>query len=516
MVKFIRKYLVDILLIIIITAPTAYLRITDLTYSDYIGDEQKSFIRLAENENLYDFFMKQRKGPMQFLFSYIPYFFTGTYRNEEVIRFPYAIMSVFSVILFYLLVKKLTKSRVAGFFSALLLGSNGFFVGFGRIAQYQNLNLVFSFLSIYFAYDLVEKEKHHIRSALLSVLFFTLSLFAHWDAVFIVPVLAVYFGKFLLRKDIEKKTKLVVIRNSFLLGCLLILPFMIPYTLNLVKSQANKTYFSRRVAAGFTDINYFKFLIELYNPYITFTFVSVFAILGALRVKKSWVFVLWFIFTFLIFWYFFRKPGTHIYNFVIPAIILAGLAIDLMVKSLPKLLKIIPIVIFLGFVGFFYYQSYVFFVDHSREYPWEPKKLYYYPDNYYPDKNFINEFVYYFLSQETPKYAAEPKLPLFGFPHGRYWNEINAFIEEQNNLRNEKFGYHTNEDKSVSEWYMTMKYTDKNGFYGVGINRPTNFVPDWSYSHHGKSRVVVKEFGKNGEVLVRIYRIPPKISNSSK
>jgi hypothetical protein len=514
MVKFLRTHLIDILLIIVIIIPSAYLRITDLSYSDYIGDEQKSFIRLKEDENLYDFFMKQRKGPMQFLFSYAAFFVNGTYRDEAAIRLPYALVSVLSVVLFYIMVKKLTQSRVAGFFAALLLGSNGFFVGFGRIAQYQNLNLVFSFLSIIYAHDLIAKNKHYIRSSLLAVLFFTLSLFSHWDAVFIVPVLAAYFIQFLFRKDIEKKTKIVVYRNSILLGAILILPFMIPYSMHLLDSEANQTYLSRRVASGFSDINYYKFLIELYNPYVTFTFVGTLAALGALRFKKSWIYVLWFMFTFIIFWYFFRKPGTHIYNFVIPAIILASLTIDLLVKLLPKFLKIVPIIPLLGFIAFFYFQSYVFFVDHSLEYPWERKKLYVYPKNYLPKNNFIDEFAFYFLSQETPMYYDKPKLPLFGFPHGRYWNEINDFISEQNILRNENYGYHTNEDKSVSEWYMSAKYSDKNGFYGVGISKPTNFVPDWSYTKYGKSRVVVKEFGDKN-VTVRIYRISPKIPSNS-
>ncbi|NMB69918.1 phospholipid carrier-dependent glycosyltransferase [candidate division WWE3 bacterium] len=514
MVKYLKLYFIDTLLIILITVPTAYLRLTDLSYSDYIGDEQKSFIRLAENESLYDFFIKQRKGPMQFIVSYGAYKLSGTYRNEAAIRLPYSIISILSVITFYLLIKKLTKSKTAAFFSALLLSSNGFFVGFGRIAQYQNLNLMFSFLSLYFAYDLVEKNNKHISSAILAVIFFALSFFSHWDAIFIAPVLVTYFIKFLLRKDLDRRLKIIVLRNSLVAGALLILPFMIPYGLYQLKSVANKTYFSRRVTPGFTDINYFKFLIELYNPYVTLGFISVFAVFGALRLKKTWIYTLWFLITFFVFWYFFRKPGTHIYNFLLPAIILAGLGIDKLVKLFPKFIRFLPILTLLPVFAFFYYQSYVFFVDHTKEYPWEKKVLYVFPDEFKPKNTRIDKFVYYFLSQETPKYTAEQKLPLFGFPHNRYWNEINSFVLEQNELNNEKFTYHTNEDKSVSEWYMNVKFSDKNGFYGVGVNKPTNFVSDWSYTHYGKSRIVVKEFGDE-EVKVKIYRIPPKVSSTS-
>ncbi len=503
-----KKYIIDILLIIIVLIPSSYLRLKDLSYSDYIGDEQKSFIHLKQGQNLFDFFMIQRKGPMQFFVSYIPYFFTGTYRNEGVVRFPFALLSIASVAMFYILVKKITKSRTAAFVAAALLGSNGFFVGFGRIAQYQNLNLLFSFLSIYFAHDLLVKNIHFNRSAMLSVLFFTLSFFSHWDAVYILPVLAAYFIAFIIRRDVAKNTKLLLIRNCLIFGAITILPFMVPYLLTLKASEENQNYFSRRVEPGLMDINYYKFLIDLYNPQLTFITVSAMAAFGALRIKKSWVFIIWGVLTFLIFLFLFRKPGTHIYNFILPALVLAGIGVDILVTYLPRVLKFVPIIVVIPLLSFFYFQSYVYFVDHTREYPWQQKELYRISRNYRVSKgNKIEAFLYNLATYKTPVYTMEQKLPLFGFPHHRYWNEVNAFIIEQNKLNNENYAYLTNEDKSVSEWYMEVKYSDKTNFYGVGIYRPTNFVPDWSFGVYGPNRTVVKEFGANG-VVTRVFKIP--------
>lgn len=504
-----KTIILDVIIVLLILVPTVFLRFYDLGYSDYIGDEQKSFLRLATDQNIFQFFMEQRKGPMQFIVSSIPYAITGDYRNEFAQRSIFSFLSVLSIVVFYFMVKKMTESRTAAFVASCLLSFNGFIVGFGRISQYQNINLLFSFLSIYYIIDLRYQTRHLLKSALLSLIFFIVSFLAHWDAVYIIPVLLVYVVLFLRRPDVDRVTKISIFKNIFIWATILLLPYMLPYVYSQMFNSANQAYFKRRVETGFFDIGYFKFLIDLYNPYITFSLVSVLACLGLLNYKKSWILVIWFVPTFLIFLFFFRKPGTHIYNFVIPAIILAGLGIALIVRFLPKYLKFIPIAALLPVFGFLVFQSYFIFIEHSREYPWEQKRMWDYIEDHGLEYLIPHTFMHDILKDTTPKYTLEQKLPLFGFPHKRYWNEINEFVNQQNAINNESFGYITNEDKSVSEWYMDAKYINEYGFYAVGVKRPTNFIQDYSFPHYGSRKKTVMEFGEP-ETLVKIYRVEPK------
>jgi hypothetical protein len=106
----------------------------------------------------------------------------------------------------------------------------------------------------------------------------------------------------------------------------------------------------------------------------------------------------------------------------------------------------------------------------------------------------------------TPEYTIYYNAPLFGFPHSRGWNEINDFINAQNVSRGEAFGYQTNEAKTISEWYMDAGYGE-GGFYAVGIKWPVSFVNDMKFTQYGRKEIV-HEVVKDGEVIVRIYRVP--------
>ena len=201
----------EYLFILIFLVGSCYLRFKDLGYSDYIGDEHKAFLEVPEGQSTWDFFMSQRKGPMQFLVSHIPYSITGDFRNELAQRLPFSIISVLSVLIFYSLVKKLTKGDLIAFISTFLFMVNGFIVGFGRIAQYQNLNLLFSFLALYFYIDLIENKEELVKSSLLGTLFWCFSILSHWDAVFILPVVVIIFIKYLVRKDLEVASKIKIV-----------------------------------------------------------------------------------------------------------------------------------------------------------------------------------------------------------------------------------------------------------------------------------------------------------------
>ena len=130
--------------LILLSAP---LRFYQLGFSDYIPDEPGAF--LLNNDpaktgmSATSFFMGQRKGPMQFLISHIPYLITKNFNNEFAQRLPFAVFNTLAVVMFYLFVRNITNNRLVGIVAAVLFSLNGFAVAFGRTAQYQSLNMFF-------------------------------------------------------------------------------------------------------------------------------------------------------------------------------------------------------------------------------------------------------------------------------------------------------------------------------------------------------------------------------------
>jgi len=491
-----------------------YTRFYNLGYSDYIGDEHKAFIELRPQQIVTNFFFEQRKGPMQFLVSHIPYLITGDFRNELAQRIPFAVISVVAILVFYFAIKKLTKSMQIAFLSAFLLCVNGFIVGFGRIAQYQNLNLLFSFLALFFYTDLLDEHasKKYLKSSLLGTMFWCLSMLSHWDAVFLLPAAVIIYTRFLLRKNVDNSQKIKLVVCNLILGLLLLVPFLAPYVHFQINNPDNMQYFSRRIEFGHVLFERYKLLINLYNPFLTYYLLLSMGILGAILVKKSYMFSAWFLFAYGTFELFVRKPGTHIYNFIIPLTVLAAMGIAKIYEVLPKYFKVVWSCAVVSALVFLTYQTHFFFIDHASEYPWQQKTLvdFYNLETKIYDRKKVKTRDRVYHSLTTPEYSIDQKLPLFGFPHKRYWNEINEYVQNTNRESGENLPYMTNEVKTVSEWYMDTAYGADRPFYLIGVKRPLSFFNDYKYPQFSGKTTVREICAEDGETVVRIYRVSEK------
>jgi len=496
---------IEFLLLTVLLVGSLALRFINLGYSDYIGDERKALLIPHKDQSVQEFLLSQRKGPMQFFVSYIPYLITGDYYNELATRLPFAALSVVSLFVFFLIVKKVSGDSHTAFLAAFLLSVNGFIVGFGRIAQYQNLNMFFSFLAVYLYLNLLSDSRYKYLSSIVGTVCWVLSVLSHWDGAFILPPVVLIFTKFLLQKATSVWHKITIITVNFVVGTVLFGLFFVPYVNNSL--QNNLGYLNKRIGLPGTAevpvIYHIKPLIDLYNPFLTFWFYVALLVVGLvlwLR-KKEWslgFFVAWFIPVFSYFILFFKLPNTHIYNFLIPVTAIIGITlrrlyVDYIVGT--KFRKAY-VYISVALLLFFFYQSFVIFVDHSKEYPWEQKRILIFKTPAH-DKYLVGKIL----------------LAPFGFPHERYWKEISMWINEQNTTRGENFCYETNEDKTVSETYMKPEvcgsYTY--GAYLIGIKKPMNFVNDSCFLQIGKKKVV-KSFRNDSSEVVKIYRVDPLIN----
>ncbi len=129
-------------LIILITVVAFALRFVNLGYSDFQGDEIKALFLPPNGTPFFEFIMDQRKGPVQFIITFLLKFIDPQYNSQLILRFPFALVGFFAVILFYKFVKIHFGKKIA-LFSTLFFATNGFMVAFSRIIQYQSFVIFF-------------------------------------------------------------------------------------------------------------------------------------------------------------------------------------------------------------------------------------------------------------------------------------------------------------------------------------------------------------------------------------
>jgi len=123
------------------------LRLVNLGYSDYQGDETKAFY-LPKDLPFLQFLLSQRKAPGQFILTMFLKPISDNYTSEFITRLPFALFSILSCYVFFLIVKKLFNQKVA-FYSLIFFVTNGLFVALSRIVQYQSLVIFLMLLVIY-------------------------------------------------------------------------------------------------------------------------------------------------------------------------------------------------------------------------------------------------------------------------------------------------------------------------------------------------------------------------------
>lgn len=481
-----REFLLVLFLLIVVSS----LRLVNLGYSEYIPDESTVLYPLRELGGFsWDFLLNQRKGPLQFLIAEIVYIFYNNLFNELVFRIPFAIANTLAILAFYKFLKNITNSIYVAFFGAIFLGVNGFTVAFGRIVQYQSLNLLFSSLSLYFYSLLLVSKKDHIISSLLGTIFFCFSILSHWDAIFILPFISYVLFRLLGEKSITKKEKVHLIAINIYVLFILLAPFYIPFFSNYLRSESNQSYISTRF--GFDIPNFelisgklldYVFRIELYNPFILLPFLIVIIFIALLTLRESKFYLAWLIFTIVFFLIFIKNPGTHVYNLFIPLYAFASFGI----KWLLERTKFVGFGLLSVALLFLTYQSYLLFVDYSKEYPWEQERIYKYKTSHYNHKNLTNYII--------------------GFPIRRGWLEVNEFIMERNSIRGETLSYITNETKSLSNFYMSAPYGKDDKYYAVGIKRPYSFTTDYKFPQI-KNKSTIHKVEIDGENVIRIYLV---------
>jgi len=480
--------------LLFLIAVTAWLRLADLGYSDYQGDEIKALWRPAANESTMDFLYKQKKGPIQFFVTYAMRAFDPDFSNEFLQRLPFALAGILAIFVFYKLVQLHYGSKIA-LYASLLLSVNGIFIGLMRIIQYQPFVMLFMFLALYCFSLALQQERWRFRGITLGVAFWALLLFTHYDGVFIAP-----FAIYLLIRwynqnaDLPSRTRLKHLLVPFTVAGLLLAAYFIPYLLNI--PEETKAYWSGRIRPpqepeqeGRSSILNF----ELYNPIFSLYLYPILAAFSLPKLRQSLPLLAWFALPWVVLELIIFDPGTHIYTYLIPAIILLAFGLvtveELAVKVIGEVwgrrLSIAgAALLFIVLAGI----SHLIFVDSTPEYPYEKRGM-------------------LFWTIGGGDQLREDKYWVFGFPYYRGWEEIRQFVTTTENN-----GYYlTNENISISDYYVPLKFDAEGAGHYIYIHNPQSFKT-WDSRdkvlYWRENYKPVKIVENRGRVVAEIYYMP--------
>lgn len=506
---------------------SSILRFMNLGYSDYQGDEIKALYLPSEGQSLVKFLIEQKKGPFQYLVTYLLKFIDPLYENQFLVRLPFAIAGLLSIFFFYKFIKLHFGEKIA-YYSSLFLSFNGLLVAFSRIAQYQSFSILFSILCLYFLSLSLKVDKYKFSGIFLGLIFWAFSLLSHYDGFFVFPFVFYLIIKWFKREDIKTKDKIKIFVISGFVSAGLLAIFYLPFLSSL--DTATSDYWLHRITGQSSGkISSSKYLFNLYQPifslklyFVTSFLGSIFIMLGffsdaILKIKSIPDYVkiffshsteimqsiksdkfriiclfLWVAITVFFFEYFVYISGTHIYNYLIPTTILMGFGLVAVESAVFKIFEY-PLVRIFNFLFvysiylFLFVQSFVIFVDHTKEYPWENKKLLIWDLNK-PDESY--------------------HLSLFGFPYYRNWEGIRNFAKSHPELQ----AYSSNERRQISGYYLDYdRNYEKSGLY-VYVSNPQSFIEyisDDKAAYWVRNNAPVYILTSQGADRVRVYMMEP-------
>lgn len=482
---------------------TLWLRLANLGYSDFQGDEIKALCRLTPGQTLVDFLLGQRKGPLQFLTTCAVRLVDPDFSSELITRLPFSIAGILAVFFFYKLVR-LHFGDKTGMYAALLMATNGLFIGFSRIAQYQSFTVLFTVLTLYGLSLVFLEEKWRLRGLYLGMVSAALCLLAHFDGGFVLPPAAYLLFLWFRKQRTQIKSwglwKPVITAGGIFI--VLVALFYIPYAFTLSDYQLG--YWEERITGASSDS---LALFNLYNPTVVIFIYVILVILSLFQVRREAKYLLlflWLIPPVVFMELVMSDARTHFYTYLIPLTVFGGLGFTTFEKALSLWFKKVG-----GFVGksvilltciFLVCLSHYVFIQHPPEYPWQTKT---------------------FLIWQLQPQAYEG---MMGFPYSRQWREIGDFLKER---QGEKPAWYVSNDKNaITSFYIpaTIEYYDISSkeppevspdatVYAILVENPQSWLTEFlgQPTNEWKSQhTPIKSFkGDKGELLAEVYEIDP-------
>ncbi len=216
--------------IIVLALVAAFLRLPNLNYSEFQGDETRALLRTAEMIQGYDdALMTHKKGPAEILLPGSIYSLVDRI-NEASARLPFSLLNLTGLFAIFLLGWRMFGA-VAGWTAAMILALDGYFIGFARIVQYQSIVFCLVVLTVLVLYRLVRVPRLLPNYLTLAAIFLGTAMLAHYEGA-----LAVIPGSFLLlilwRRGVHLARLGRAMIAPLLIGAAILAAFYIPFVLH--------------------------------------------------------------------------------------------------------------------------------------------------------------------------------------------------------------------------------------------------------------------------------------------
>jgi len=471
-----RQALMILPLLILVLIAVCY-RAINLGYSEFQGDEgviMGRAARLLTGDDAQLFY--HHKGPPEILFPAATWALSGTI-NEWQARLPLACAGILGIVGFYMLARRWMSGRSA-LIAALLLSINGFYIGFGRIVQYQNLVFAGTTLGILSLWRWSRDGGTRWLFAGTTMLAF--AMLAHYESVLILPVAAVIVGQRLWTERRKGSPVLWHVLGAGLLAAVILLTFYLPYALNPSFSRTlsyltearisdegplyNNLIASLPLNTFYNSTIYFAgvvllVLIAIFRAFVgrsilvpscvlillALTLVTdklalaagpaVVLLLGLIilspRTSPEWrVIWLWFSVPFVFYYFLVGNPITHILNMFPGALLVAAATLDRGIArvrhdAIRYTLNTVGLVVFV----FLAYYPVLMFVQHQHEimrtWPEHAPSAYWRP------------------------FEEKPYTGFFGFPYQAGWKVV-GILARQGVISG---SYASNEELETTGWY---------------------------------------------------------------
>lgn len=389
----------DVAPLSLILLGSAALRMVYLGYSHFQGDEIAALYPVGVP--FQDVLLEQLKGPVQLLITGAVRQISGGYGEWET-RLPFSLASLLGVYAVYRVARAAFGRRTA-LLAAALTGSCGLLVAFGRIVQYQAVVMLAVTLAAFFLIRWVQQDRPPLLYS--GLVCFALALLAHYDALTFLPALLLLLLLGFLRPEQRTRARLRHLILACLLAAVLMGLFYIPFIFRPGFASV-VLYLQGRVvgAEGGQTFTRTAQLLALYFPPL---YLPGMALLTSTGILAAWgkrarpfglVIITWFTAPFMFYMLLGGQPRSHVYTYVLPAMILAALGVDAILSAVARpaerVTRAFVWTAILASAAITYYML----VDHSIEHPWERKTV---------------------MGYELPNLVNDRAQGVFGFPYRR-------------------------------------------------------------------------------------------------
>lgn len=253
----------EVLTLLAIMALAAGLRLLNLGYAEFHGDEARAVLRAAAVVQGYeDVLFLHKKGPGEILVPTAVFLATG-HVTEATARLAFALANLAALGAVYWLGRRLV-GPVAGLAAALLLALDGFLIGFSRLVQYQSLVILCSALTLLVLVRLWQRAHQLTRGLVLAAIFLATGLWAHYEAGLVAIPALLLVGALWRREPARRGSLLRGVGWAIATGAGLLALFYWPFVRH-AQFDATYTYLvERRIAGeGFPVNNVADFFVRL-------------------------------------------------------------------------------------------------------------------------------------------------------------------------------------------------------------------------------------------------------------